>query len=182
MLSNQKEIGAILIEMNNRNVDRFFSLIEFSIVVFALYAAVAAYNLSNVITSLQTIDWSLIFCISSILISIYYSTLQIQFSGKSITLLKKENESIQFKSEQELIEQNYYLFSSINTQYDTFISSLLLIICSLGFSLSFLIPKENSLKVALFYIILVLFIISNAYKFRRKIKALCTRQEIKLAS
>ena len=89
MLNDQKEIGAILIEMNNRSVDRFFSLIEFSVVVFALYVAVVAYNLSNVLKSLETIDLSLIFCISSIIISIYYSTLQIQISGKSVTLLKK---------------------------------------------------------------------------------------------
>lgn len=37
MSVDQKEIGAILIEMNTKNIDRFFSLIEFAAVVFALY-------------------------------------------------------------------------------------------------------------------------------------------------
>lgn len=147
-------------------------------VKFRLYATIAVYNLSTILKSLQIIDWNLIFCILSIAIAIYYSTSQIQISGESLTVFKKNGELIQFKNEQELSEQNKYLISSIKTQYDTFISLLLLIICSLGFLISYLLPDDyHSIQEVRFYIFLALFVISIAFKYRGNLKALCRRQE-----
>ncbi len=133
MFDEQKEIGSILIEISNRNVDRFFSLIEFAVVVLTLYASITIYN-PSILKSLQTINSNLILCIISIFIAIYYSITQIQDSWKDVSVFTKNEGLIQFKKEQELSKLNDHLFSSIKTQSDTFISSLLLIVCSLGFS------------------------------------------------
>jgi|GEM_PF-2347452 len=177
MSDNQKEIGAILIEMSNRNVDRFFSLIEFAVVVFTLYASIAIYNLDKIIESLQIIDYKFLFCILSGIIAIYYSISQIQDSWKSITIFKRNGGLIQFKSEQELSELNNHLFSSITTQSDTFISSLLLIVCSLGFCFSYLLPEEYPVKNILFYAFFVLFIISIVCKYREELMTWYRKRE-----
>lgn len=184
MLDDQKEIGSILIEMNDKNIDRFFSLIEFTVVVVTLYASIAVYKLQDIIESLQQkinlqiTDLDILLCILSVVMALGYSLSQIQYSDKRPTVFKNKDGLIQFKNEQELSEQNKELFSLIDIQNDTFISSLFLLICSFGFSYSYLLSdKFHPLQVILFYAFLALFVSSIAFKYRRNIKALYRRQE-----
>jgi hypothetical protein len=177
MFDEQKEIGSILIEISNRNVDRFFSLIEFAVVVLALYASITIYN-PSILKSFQTFNRNLILCIISIFIAIYYSLTQIQDSWEDVSVFTKNEGLIQFKKEQELSKLNDHLFSSIKTQSDTFISSLLLIVCSLGFSFSYLLPKDNfPIKDMVFFVFCVFFIISIICKHREKILTLYKSRE-----
>lgn len=106
---------------------------------------------------------------------------QIQDSGKIPILFKENSGIIQYKSEQEISEQNRTLFSSIKTQNDTFICSIMLIICSLGFSFSYLFPEDSTpLKPALFWVFLALFVISIAYKYQENIRKLFGNKESKI--
>jgi hypothetical protein len=184
MSDDQKEIGSILIEMNDKSIDRFFSLIEFTVVVITLYATLAVYKLQEIIESLQQkvnlqiTTLALFLCILSVIMVLSYSISQIQSNEKRPTLFKNNDGLIQFKNEQELSEQNKYLFSLIDIQNDTFISSFLLLVCSSGFFYDYLLQdKFHFLQVILFYPFLVVFIGSIALKYRRNLKALYRRQE-----
>lgn len=170
--------------MNDKNIDRFFSLIELTVVVVTLYVSVAIYKLQDIIESLyqkinlQVADLNILFCFLSIIMALGYSLSQIQSSDKKPTVFKNKDGLIKFKNEQELSEQNKELFSLIETQNDIFISSLFLLICSLGFSYSYLLSdKFHLLRVILFYAFLTLFVSSVVFRYRRTLKTSYRKQE-----
>jgi len=167
MWDEQKEIGNKLLEIYDKNIDRLYSVVQFAIAVLGLYAAVFALKADEIIAALKVINWDLILCIISLLLSIAFSILKMEFSH-NYTMFEENNGLIQFKND--VSKQNQYLFSETKSQYDIFRSSLTLILCSLGFGYSYLIqsqPVYPELKTAINIIVWVLFGIGIYIKYRR---------------
>lgn len=173
MCNEQREIGTKLLERYDKNTDRLYSVIQFGIVILALYAAVFGYKSEVISESLKGLDWNIIFCIISLILSIIFSFMKLLMSGSSkYSMFEKNNGLIQFKND--ISEQNKRLFSEMATQDNTFISSIMLIFCSVGFGYNYLLTTRpiviQQLNNFAYYISFAVFVLSILIRFASRIK------------
>jgi hypothetical protein len=172
MSDEKKEIGTKLLEIYDKNTDRLYSVIQFGIAVLALYAVVFGYKSEEISYALKGINLNIILCIISLILSIIFSFMKLLMSGSSkYSMFEKNNGLIQFKND--ISEQNKRLFSEIATQDNTFISSILLIFCSIGFGYSYLLttqPVLQQLNNFAYYLVCALFVLSIFIRFASRIK------------
>jgi hypothetical protein len=164
---SQKEIYSMLAEISEKNIDRFFSLIEFEIVIVTLYASLAVYRLSDIneylrgFYSLKIDIWTTLnhffiaLSIVTLIISLNCSLRHIRYVDTSkINIFKFENDLIRFKTDQELSKMNTQLVFEVDSQRANFLGSLYLVFVSITSAFVYLLPN----KPPLYIVVLVLFL------------------------
>ena len=156
MPDNQREIYLILIERNDKNIDRFFSLIELDLMIVTLYAAIAVYHMPDLLGYLNGFDpykadfgttlhyLFVAYSLLSLLLACVYSYMHLhQVKEKSMEPFKTENDLIQFKTDQELTKLNKELFSMTRLQSTHYLGSISLSIFSIGSALVYLLVSRK---------------------------------------
>lgn len=171
MSDNQKEIYLMLTEMSDKNIDRFYSLIELELVIITLYASLAVYRIQGINEYLRGFsslkldilanlnDFYLAICIMTLVFSFHYSLGHlINIDMQKINMLKCENGLYQLKNDQELSKLIKGLLSEILVQKNNFIGSLYLIVLSLTSAVVYLQPnKSYSYQVVSIVVLIILF-------------------------
>lgn len=178
MMGQQKEIECELFQIYNQNLDRFFSLIKFILVIFGVYTL----TLSNVYgkLDLHAFDnveiistYSILACLLSIGIALTVPFSQLLLP-KECKFKQTEN-SIQFREEDELKVYNKKLFLAVKQQENYYIISFLLILLSLTFFCAHFEPFAICISIPVF-IISVLYYLTFSEWMKKESKSIKTVQ------
>jgi hypothetical protein len=136
MFGQQKEIECELLEIYNKNLDRFFSLIKFIFLVFGVYTL----TLSNVYGKfgVDTFDNTRIISFYSLLASLLFISIALIVPFSQLLIprerrFKQTENSIQFRDEEEAKIYNKKLYLVVRQQENYYITSFLLVLLSFIF-------------------------------------------------
>ncbi|WP_300104399.1 hypothetical protein [Methanosarcina sp.] len=174
MFGQQKEIECELFGTYNKNLDRFFSLIKFTFVIFGIYILTLSNLYSNL--NIHAFDnvpiistYSLLACLLfiSIALIIPFSQLVLPKERK----FKQLESSIQFREEDELKIHNKKLYLVVQQQDHYYISSFLLILLSLIFFCGYFIQFAICVSIPVF-IITILYSLTFSEWIKRENKSI----------
>lgn len=178
MPEQQKEIEYELFEVYNKNLDRFYSLIKFILLIFGVYILTLSIIYGKL--EIQAFDSTQIISVYSLSACLLFISISLIFPLSQLVLPKERKfrlieSSVKLREEEELKIYNKRLFLVIRQQENYHITSHLLVLLSFIFFCGHFVPFAICISVPVF-IVSILYYLTFSEWIKRENKDIKTVQ------